>query len=160
MSQQRSQGICLDSTEIQAILPHRYPFLLVDRIEELEIGKRVIGIKNVTVNEPFFQGHFPGRPIMPGVLIIEAMAQVGGVLAFKSANQSGAKLVYFMGIDKAKFRRPVVPGDRLRFVVDVLRARHPYWKMRGAAYVEDSLVCEAELMAMVTDGTAAPEDEP
>ena len=160
MSQQRSQGLCLDSTEIQAILPHRYPFLLVDRIEELEIGKRVIGIKNVTVNEPFFQGHFPGRPIMPGVLIIEAMAQVGGVLAFKSANQSEAKLVYFMGIDKAKFRRPVVPGDRLRFVVDVLRARHPYWKMRGEAYVEDSLVCEAELMAMVTDGTAAPEDEP
>ena len=160
MSQQRSQGLCLDSTEIQAILPHRYPFLLVDRIEELEIGKRVIGIKNVTVNEPFFQGHFPGRHIMPGVLIIEAMAQVGGVLAFKSANQSGAKLVYFMGIDKAKFRRPVVPGDRLRFVVDVLRARHPYWKMRGEAYVEDSLVCEAELMAMVTDGTAAPEDEP
>jgi len=160
VSQQRSQGLCLDSTEIQSILPHRYPFLLVDRIEELEIGKRVIGIKNVTVNEPFFQGHFPGRPIMPGVLIIEAMAQVGGVLAFKSANQSGAKLVYFMGIDKAKFRKPVVPGDRLRFVVDVLRARHPYWKMRGEAYVEDSLVCEAELMAMVTDGTAAPEDEP
>jgi len=160
VSQSRSQGLCLDSTEIQAILPHRYPFLLVDRIEELEVGKRVIGIKNVTVNEPFFQGHFPGRPIMPGVLIIEAMAQVGGVLAFKSANQSGAKLVYFMGIDKAKFRRPVVPGDRLRFVVDVLRARHPYWKMRGEAYVEDSLVCEAELMAMVTDGTTAPEAEP
>ncbi len=160
MSQSRSQGLCLDSTEIQAILPHRYPFLLVDRIEELEIGKRVIGIKNVTVNEPFFQGHFPGRPIMPGVLIIEAMAQVGGVLAFKSANQGGAKLVYFMGIDKAKFRKPVLPGDRLRFVVDILKARHPYWKMRGEAYVEDSLVCEAELMAMVTDGTTAPEAEP
>ncbi len=160
MSQSRSQGLCLDSTEIQAILPHRYPFLLVDRIEELEVGKRVIGIKNVTVNEPFFQGHFPGRPIMPGVLIIEAMAQVGGVLAFKSANQGGAKLVYFMGIDKAKFRKPVLPGDRLRFVVDILKARHPYWKMRGEAYVEDSLVCEAELMAMVTDGTTAPEAEP
>ena len=160
MSQGRSQGLCLDSTDIQAILPHRYPFLLVDRIEDLEIGKRVIGIKNVTVNEPFFQGHFPGRPIMPGVLIIEAMAQVGGVLAFKSANQGGAKLVYFMGIDKAKFRKPVLPGDRLRFVVDILKARHPYWKMRGEAYVEDSLVCEAELMAMVTDGTTAPEAEP
>ena len=160
MNQSRSQGLCLDSTEIQAILPHRYPFLLVDRIEELEVGKRVIGIKNVTVNEPFFQGHFPGRPIMPGVLIIEAMAQVGGVLAFKSANQGGAKLVYFMGIDKAKFRKPVLPGDRLRFVVDILKARHPYWKMRGEAYVEDSLVCEAELMAMVTDGTTAPEAEP
>ena len=160
MSQGRSQGLCLDSTDIQAILPHRYPFLLVDRIEDLEIGKRVIGIKNVTVNEPFFQGHFPGRPIMPGVLIIEAMAQVGGILAFKSANQSGAKLVYFMGIDKARFRKPVVPGDRLRFVLDVLRARHPYWKMKGEAYVEDSLVCEAELMAMITDGTAVPEGEP
>jgi len=151
--------LCLDVTEIQAILPHRYPFLLVDRIEELEIGKRVVGIKNVTVNEPFFQGHFPGRPIMPGVLIIEAMAQVGGVLAFKSASQAGAKFVYFMGIEKAKFRKPVVPGDRLRFVVDVLRGRHPYWKMRGEAFVDDVLVCEAELMAMITDGTA-PEGEP
>jgi 3-hydroxyacyl-[acyl-carrier-protein] dehydratase len=161
VSQSRSQGLCLDTIEIQAILPHRYPFLLVDRIEDLEVGKRVIGIKNVTVNEPFFEGHFPGRPIMPGVLIIEAMAQVGGVLAFKSANQSGgAKLVYFMGIDKAKFRKPVLPGDRLRFVVDILKARHPYWKMRGEAYVEDSLVCEAELMAMITDGKTAPEAEP
>ena len=159
MSQESHQGLCLDVTEIQAILPHRYPFLLVDRIEELEIGKRVVGIKNVTINEPFFQGHFPGRPIMPGVLIIEAMAQVGGVLAFKSAKETGAKLVYFMGIEKAKFRKPVTPGDRLRFVVDVLRARHPYWKMRGEAFVDDTLVCEAELMAMITDGSAAVEAE-
>src|SRR6266705_6672266 len=135
----------MEQAEIQSLLPHRYPFLLVDRVQELDPDRRIVGIKNVTINEPFFQGHFPGRPIMPGVLIIEAMAQVGGVLAFKSANQSAAKLVYFMGIDKAKFRRPVVLGDRLRFVVDVLRARHPYWKMRGEAYVEDSLVCEAEL---------------
>jgi 3-hydroxymyristoyl/3-hydroxydecanoyl-(acyl carrier protein) dehydratase len=97
---------------------------------------------------------------MPGVLIIEAMAQVGGVLAFKSAQQTGAKLVYFMGIEKAKFRKPVTPGDRLRFVVDVLRARHPYWKMRGEAFVDDALVCEAELMAMITDGVAAEESEP
>jgi 3-hydroxymyristoyl/3-hydroxydecanoyl-(acyl carrier protein) dehydratase len=97
---------------------------------------------------------------MPGVLIIEAMAQVGGVLAFKSANQAGAKLVYFMGIEKAKFRKPVTPGDQLRFVVEVLRARHPYWKMRGEAFVDDTLVCEAELMAMITDGSAAPEVEP
>jgi beta-hydroxyacyl-ACP dehydratase FabZ len=160
VSQDGSHGLCLDVAEIQAILPHRYPFLLVDRIEELEIGKRVVGIKNVTINEPFFQGHFPGRPIMPGVLIIEAMAQVGGVLAFKSAQQTGAKLVYFMGIEKAKFRKPVTPGDRLRFVVDVLRARHPYWKMRGEAFVDDALVCEAELMAMITDGVAAEESEP
>ncbi|MEK6602858.1 MAG: 3-hydroxyacyl-ACP dehydratase FabZ [Nitrospirota bacterium] len=159
MSEGGNQGLCLDVTEIQAILPHRYPFLLVDRIEGLEVGKRVIGIKNVTINEPFFQGHFPGRPIMPGVLIIEAMAQVGGVLAFKSAKETGAKLVYFMGIEKAKFRKPVTPGDRLRFVVEVLRARHPYWKMRGEVFVDDTLVCEAELMAMITDGVTAPEAE-
>jgi len=159
VSQGSNQGLCLDVTEIQAILPHRYPFLLVDRIEELEVGKRVVGIKNVTINEPFFQGHFPGRPIMPGVLIIEAMAQVGGVLAFKSAKEAGANLVYFMGIEKAKFRKPVTPGDRLRFVVEVLRARHPYWKMRGEVFVEDTLVCEAELMAMITDGVTAPEAE-
>jgi 3-hydroxyacyl-[acyl-carrier-protein] dehydratase len=160
VNQDSSHALCLSSTDIQAILPHRYPFLLVDRVEELEIGKRVVGIKNVTINEPFFQGHFPGRPIMPGVLIIEAMAQVGGILAFKSANQAGAKLVYFMGIEKAKFRKPVTPGDQLRFVVDVLRARHPYWKMRGEAFVDGTLVCEAELMAMITDGSAAPEVEP
>ena len=160
MNQHSSHALCLSSTDIQAILPHRYPFLLVDRIEELEIGKRVVGMKNVTINEPFFQGHFPGRPIMPGVLIIEAMAQVGGILAFKSANQAGAKLVYFMGIEKAKFRKPVTPGDQLRFVVDVLRARHPYWKMRGEAFVDDTLVCEAELMAMITDGSVTPEAEP
>jgi 3-hydroxyacyl-[acyl-carrier-protein] dehydratase len=158
-----TDGTRLDILEIQAILPHRYPFLLVDRIEDLEVGKRVVGLKNVTINEPFFQGHFPGRPIMPGVLIIEAMAQVGGILAFKSAKSSRegtTNLVYFMGIDKAKFRKPVEPGDQLRFVVDVVRARHPYWKMRGEAYVEKTLVCEAELMAMITDGTAAPEGEP
>ncbi len=160
MSRDAAHGSRLESTEIQAILPHRYPFLLVDRIEELELGKRVVGVKNVTINEPFFQGHFPGRPVMPGVLIIEAMAQVGGVLAFKSAQEKGCKLVYFMGIDKAKFRKPVGPGDQIRFVVDVLRARHPYWKMRGEAYVDKALVCEAELMAMITDGESMPEAEP
>jgi beta-hydroxyacyl-ACP dehydratase FabZ len=160
VSQDAGHRIRLESTDIQAILPHRYPFLLVDRIEELEKGKRIVGIKNVTINESFFQGHFPGRPIMPGVLIIEAMAQVGGVLAFKSAEEGGARVVYFMGIDKAKFRKPVRPGDRIRFVVDVLRARHPYWKMRGEAYVDETLVCEAELMAMITSGEAMPEAEP
>ena len=163
MSQDINHAVRLSSIDIQAILPHRYPFLLVDRIEELEIGKRIVGLKSVTINEPFFQGHFPGRPIMPGVLIIEAMAQVGGVLAFKSAKSAkdgGTNLVYFMGIDKAKFRKPVEPGDQLRFVVDVLRARHPYWKMRGEAYVEKSLVCEAELMAMITDGSSTAEIEP
>ncbi|HEX3203528.1 MAG TPA: 3-hydroxyacyl-ACP dehydratase FabZ [Nitrospiraceae bacterium] len=141
----------IDITEIQATLPHRYPFLLVDRIEELEVGRRVVGIKNVTVNEPFFQGHFPQRPIMPGVLIIEAMAQVGGVLAFKSAPPAGRPVVYLTGVDKAKFRKPVIPGDRLRFEIEVLKQRPPFWKMQAKAYVESTLVCEAEMTAMVTD---------
>ena len=151
----------LENIEIQAILPHRYPFLLVDRIEELEVGKRVVGVKCVTINEPFFAGHFPGKPIMPGVLIIEAMAQVGGVLAYKSTQtgERSAPLVYFMGIDKAKFRKPVEPGDQLRFVVEVLRAKPPYWKMRGEAFVDKSLVCEAELMAMIADEALSPETE-
>jgi len=141
----------IDIMEIQATLPHRYPFLLVDRIQELEVGRRVVGIKNVTVNEPFFQGHFPQRPIMPGVLIIEAMAQVGGVLAFKSAPPAGRPVVYLTGVDKAKFRKPVVPGDQLRFEIEVLKQRPPFWKMQAKAFVESALVCEAEMTAMVTD---------
>jgi 3-hydroxyacyl-[acyl-carrier-protein] dehydratase len=141
----------IDITEIQATLPHRYPFLLVDRIQELEVGRRVVGIKNVTVNEPFFEGHFPQRPIMPGVLIIEAMAQVGGVLAFKSAPPAGRPVVYLTGVDKAKFRKPVIPGDQLRVEIEVLKQRPPFWKMQAKAYVESTLVCEAEMTAMVTD---------
>jgi beta-hydroxyacyl-ACP dehydratase FabZ len=141
----------IDITEIQATLPHRYPFLLVDRIQELEVGRRVVGIKNVTVNEPFFQGHFPQRPIMPGVLIIEAMAQVGGILAFKSVPPAGRPVVYLTGVDKAKFRKPVVPGDQLRFEIEVLKQRPPFWKMQAKAFVESALVCEAEMTAMVTD---------
>jgi beta-hydroxyacyl-ACP dehydratase FabZ len=142
----------MEAHEIMEILPHRYPFLLVDRIQELELGKRVVGSKNVTINEPFFQGHFPGRPIMPGVLIIEAMAQVGGVLAFKSNQDPKKKVVYFISIDKAKFRKPVLPGDQLRFEVEVIQSRPPYWKMKAAAHVGETLVCEAELMAMLADG--------
>lgn len=141
----------MDISAIRAILPHRYPFLLVDRISELEAGRRIVGIKNVTANEPFFQGHFPDRPIMPGVLIIEAMAQVGGVLAFKSVPPTGRPVVYLTGVDKARFRKPVVPGDQLRFEVEVLNQRPPFWKMQGRAYVETDLVCEAELTAMVTE---------
>jgi len=141
----------MDIAAIRAILPHRYPFLLVDRITELEAGRRIAGIKNVTANEPFFQGHFPDRPIMPGVLIIEAMAQVGGVLAFKSVPPTGRPVVYLTGVDKARFRKPVVPGDQLRFEVEVLNRRPPFWKMQGKAYVETDLVCEAELTAMVTE---------
>ena len=144
----------LDSTEIRATLPHRYPFLLVDRISELEPGRRIVGIKNVTINEPFFQGHFPDRPVMPGVLILEAMAQVGGVLAFKSSPFKGRPVVYLTGIDNAKFRKPVVPGDQLRLEVEVIKRRQPFWKMRGNAFVESELVCEAELTAMVTEEKA------
>ena len=145
----------MDNVEIQSILPHRYPFLLVDRIRELDPDRRIVGIKNVTINEPFFQGHFPGRPVMPGVLILEALAQVGGVLAFKSLGSVGRPVVYLTGIDGAKFRKPVVPGDILRLEVDVLKKRAPFWKMQGRAFVESELVCEAEVTAMVTDETAA-----
>ncbi|MFQ5587431.1 MAG: 3-hydroxyacyl-ACP dehydratase FabZ [Nitrospiria bacterium] len=139
----------MDIQEILAILPHRYPFLLVDRVLSFEAGKKMTALKNVSMNEPFFQGHFPGRPIMPGVLIVEAMAQLGGVLAFKSAKGKEGQMVYFLGIDKAKFRKPVLPGDQLRLEIEVLHQRPPYWKLKGEAYVEDQLVSEAELKAML-----------
>ena len=141
----------MEQAEIQSLLPHRYPFLLVDRIQELDPDRRIVGIKNVTVNEPFFQGHFPGRPVMPGVLILEAMAQVGAVLALKSMGDATHPVVYLTGIDGAKFRRPVVPGDQLRFEIDVVKKRAPFWKMQGKAFVEEELVCEAQVTAMVTE---------
>ncbi len=138
--------------EIQEVLPHRYPFLLVDRILELELGRRVVGIKNVSINEPFFPGHFPGHPIMPGVLVIEAMAQVGGYLLMQSLNaQAEKKVMYFTGIDRARFRRPVVPGDQLRFEVTVLQQRRQVCRMRGEAFVEGQRVAEAELSCIVVD---------
>ena len=145
----------MDNVEIQSILPHRYPFLLVDRISELDPDRRIVGVKNVTINEPFFQGHFPGRPVMPGVLILEALAQVGGVLAFKSLGVVVSPLVYLTGIYAAKFRKPVIPGDRLRMEVTVVKKRPPFWKMQGKAFVESELVCEADVTAMVTDEKAA-----
>ena len=143
----------IDIKEIQSILPHRYPFLLIDRILELEQGKRIVGIKNVTINEPFFQGHFPGNPIMPGVLILEAMAQIGGILAIKStASLEGKeKIALFLGIEKAKFRKPVVPGDQIKFEVTVIHERAPTWKVSAKAFVDEKLVCEAELTAMVVE---------
>jgi UDP-3-O-[3-hydroxymyristoyl] N-acetylglucosamine deacetylase/3-hydroxyacyl-[acyl-carrier-protein] dehydratase len=141
----------LDISRILAVLPHRYPFLLVDRIIDLEAGHRVVGIKNVTINEPFFQGHFPGHPIMPGVLIVEAMAQAGGVLVMDKVDAPSDKLVYFMSLDHVKFRRPVVPGDQLRLEVELLQNRGRTLRMKGEAFVEGQLVAEAEMMARVVD---------
>jgi 3-hydroxyacyl-[acyl-carrier-protein] dehydratase len=141
----------MNINEIMKCLPHRYPFLLVDRITDLKPGENITGIKNVTINEPFFQGHFPGQPIMPGVLIIEAMAQVAGVLAFRSGVECGSKSVYFMAIEKAKFRRPVVPGDQLRFDIKVLQQRGNVWKFSGSATVDGKVASEADFTAMVTD---------
>ena len=140
-----------DIASIMSIMPHRYPFLLVDRIIELEPGKTVTGIKNVSINEPFFPGHFPSHPIMPAVLIVEAMAQVGGVLLLSSVEDPEGKLVYFSGIDEARFRQPVVPGDQLRFELELVKIRGPICKMRGIAWVGDTKVAEANLMSSVVD---------
>ena len=143
----------LDVTEIQKILPHRYPFLFVDAIVEMERLKRVVGIKNVTINESYFQGHFPGKPIMPGVLIIEAMAQTGGMLLMShfEGQDSANKVVYFMSLDHVKFRRPVVPGDQIRFELDMIQFRGKTCRMKGVGYVDGQVVAEAEMMAMVVD---------
>jgi UDP-3-O-[3-hydroxymyristoyl] N-acetylglucosamine deacetylase/3-hydroxyacyl-[acyl-carrier-protein] dehydratase len=141
----------IEIDQIMKILPHRYPFLLVDRIIELEEQKRVVGIKNVTINEPFFQGHFPGHPIMPGVLIVEAMAQVGGVLLLGTVDDPETKVVYFMSLDNIKFRRPVKPGDQLRFEVEMVQLRGKVCRIKGEAKVDGVVVCEAEMAAMVRD---------
>jgi beta-hydroxyacyl-ACP dehydratase FabZ len=139
----------LDINAILKALPHRYPFLLVDRVLEFEKEKRIVGLKNVTYNEPFFTGHFPGRPIMPGVLIIEAMAQLGGVLLLQDHELKDRGLVYLVGIDNAKFRKTVIPGDQLRLVVDVLRYKQTVCKMRGEAFVNENLVAEAEFLTSI-----------
>ncbi len=136
--------------EIMKILPHRYPFLLVDRILSIELDKHIVGLKNITVNEPFFVGHFPQSPIMPGVLIVEAMAQVAGILALLSTPENmGNQALYLMSLDKVRFRKPVVPGDQLILDLTVLKGKKKYFKMEGKATVNDQLVAEAELMAMV-----------
>lgn len=139
----------MNSIEIQKILPHRFPFLLIDRITEMVPKSKAVGLKNVTINEPFFQGHFPDNPIMPGVLVIEAMAQVSGILAFQSGAEG--KSVYFMSIEKAKFRKPVVPGDQLIFEVNIVKQRNNVWKFSGQAFVDKKVVAEAEFTAMVTE---------
>ena len=141
----------LDAVAIQRILPHRYPFLLVDRIVEFVPGERIVGIKQVTMNEHFFQGHFPGAPFMPGVLIVEAMAQVGAVYALNQIENHESKLVLFSGIDNARFRRPVVPGDTLTLTVTPLRVGGRVQKMHGEAHVEGQLAAEADIMSVVTE---------
>ena len=138
----------LDIQEIMKLLPHRYPFIMIDRILELTPGEKVIALKNVTINEPFFQGHFPENPIMPGVLIIEAMGQAGAVLAAKSLEREPHNsLIYFMGMDKVKFRKPVTPGDQLIFEMKFIKQRRNVFKMSGTAYVDEKVVVQAELMA-------------
>ena len=139
----------LDTLDIQRILPHRYPFLLVDRIVELTPGVRIVGVKQVTINEHFFQGHFPGAPVMPGVLILEAMAQVGAVYALQQLEGRDDKLVLFSGVDNGRFRRPVVPGDTLRITVTPVRVGNRVQKMHGEAHVEGQLAAEADIMSVV-----------
>lgn len=147
----KKEGVVLDSAAIERILPHRYPFLLVDKIIDLDMDKRAVGVKSVTMNEPFFQGHFPGNPIMPGVLIIEAMAQTSGVLLLNSLPDPEQKLVYFMQINNAKFRKPVVPGDQLIMEIELVNKKRTVVMMKGKAYVNDVLVTEADFMAGIVD---------
>ena len=144
-----------DARAIQDILPHRYPFLLVDRITELVPGERIVGVKQVTINESFFQGHFPGAPVMPGVLIVEAMAQVGAVYALSLIEDREKKLVLFSGIDNARFRRPVVPGDTLILTVTPVRVGSRVQRMKGVAHVDGQLAAEADIMSVITDRSAA-----
>jgi len=141
----------MDVAEIMRFLPQRYPFLLVDRVIDHEVGKRITGLKNVTINEPFFQGHFPGHPIMPGVLIIEAMAQVGGILIMDTVDHPDETVLEFMSLDRVKWRRPVTPGDTIILEVALLRSRGGVYEMRGEGLVEGNLVAEAELMARIMD---------
>ncbi len=142
------EGTSLDINQILEYLPHRYPFLLVDRVTMIEDGKRIEGIKNVTINEPFFQGHFPGVPIMPGVLQLEALAQLSGILLLKDPKDRGS-LAFFMAVDNARFRKPVLPGDQLRLIGEVLKMKKKVLKVKGTAMVDGKVVCEAELMFSV-----------
>lgn len=149
----------LDVNEIQKILPHRYPFLFVDAIVEMERLKRVVGIKNVTINEAYFQGHFPGQPVMPGVLIIEAMAQTGGLLLLQEVPDRDTKLLYFVAVDGARFRRPVLPGDQLKVEMTVLNWRGDFCKLEGRASVDGQLAAEATLMCKMVDRDVAAKAE-
>jgi UDP-3-O-[3-hydroxymyristoyl] N-acetylglucosamine deacetylase/3-hydroxyacyl-[acyl-carrier-protein] dehydratase len=150
-ARQASRASLMDTSRIMEVLPHRYPMLLVDRVIDFVEGQRIVGLKNVTINEPFFQGHYPGHPIMPGVLIVEAMAQTGGLLLMEKVQEMGDKVVYFMTIDAVKFRRPVTPGDTLVLELEVVQTRRDVCKMRGQAFVEGTLAAEAEFMARIMD---------
>lgn len=146
----------LNVTEIQKILPHRYPFLLIDRVDDIKVEESIEAYKNVSISENIFQGHFPGHPIYPGVMIVEGMAQAGGILAFKSLSEEDQKnadnkVVYFMSIDKCKFRSPVTPGDKLEYKISVIKHRGSIWVFKGEAYVDGKLVTQAELKAMIVD---------
>jgi len=141
----------MDINAIVNCIPHRYPFLLVDRVLEMEAKRRIVAIKNVTINEPFFQGHFPGAPVMPGVLVIEAMAQAGAVLLLHDMEDRDSRLILFTGIDKARFRRPVFPGDQLRFTLEVLKRRTRAYKLKAIAEVDGQLAAEAEIMSALID---------
>lgn len=146
----------MDINDIQRLLPHRYPFLLVDRVVELVPGQKLVAYKNVTANESFFNGHFPGHPVMPGVLILEALAQASAILAYKSENVDPTqKVAYLMGVDGARFRKPVLPGDRVLLTIEVLRHKGSVWKTRGTATVEGAKVAEGEFLATVVDKEAA-----
>jgi len=141
----------LDVNDIMKLLPHRFPFLLVDRIVEIEPGKKIVGLKNVTINEPFFPGHFPGHPVMPGVLIIEAMAQVAAIFVYHSSDDNNGKITYFVGIDNTRFRKPVVPGDQLRMELEMMGCRRGIYTFSAKAYVDGKLVTESELRATFAD---------
>ena len=141
----------MDIKKITSLLPHRYPFLLVDRVVEVEPGKRLLGYKNVTINEPFFQGHFPEKPVMPGVLIIEALAQATGLLAMESEDVAGKAIYYLVGVDKARFKRPVVPGDQLMLEVEVLKQRRGIWTFSGKGTVDGQVCASAEIMCTARD---------
>lgn len=150
--QHTAETKAIDIMRIMELIPHRYPFLLVDRITEVMVGESAVGIKNVTINEPFFQGHFPRQPVMPGVLIIESMAQTAAVLVVESlGGEAAGKLVYFMTIDEARFRKPVMPGDTLKVHVNKLRSRGNVWKFSGEVRVDGTLVAEARFAAMIMD---------
>ena len=156
MSEPAGSPVLLDVEAIQKLIPHRPPFLFVDRVVELELGKRLRAVKSVSMNEPFFLGHFPGHPVMPGVIILEALAQAAALLAIQSmkGGQAEKKLPYLMSIDGARFRRPVLPGDRLELLVEITKVKGPVWKEHGEARVDGLIVAEADFMAMLTDAPA------